>query len=832
MRTSIDDLVRLAEIAKKKDQGTRNAILISALKPQKAEKVAKILTLSAIPSIIAQQENPFWEFPLEEEIERGDIVLGHVLQGNKIGFSIGLPLSSFPEHIGIFGQCGTGKSYLCKYVAQQLIRRGIPVWFFDFEDEYSDLYVENPENFYILDSGNLKMNIFQNPPNTKPLEWFEKLMNVLRESLYLRDGSINMIGEILFQQFKMRGVLEGGNDYPALKDVYKELNRLRFRVNSRNAGYWETLINRCSDLVKLPMFDCREGFDYAWLMKKSVVFKIGGLSDYHQNLFVNLMLTFISSYREKVEDKDLLVLLLDEGHRIINFEKAKRADLAEPISFEAARNFRKRGVSLILSDQVPSLIPASWMGNMGSRLVLRLSHGGCIRAISDALALEREQRAFISEMPRRAAILHFIGWKKPFLIQIPELSFRRVSRDQVLEFAKEKNEELSFVPYEEETKAVESRVAEKISKEDGPEMETKRQSEVPLLKEEMDYMESIIREPFLAATERDRRIGITGWKGNKLREKLIKRGLFEKVIISTGRKGGVITLVNITEKGRAIAESLGMRANILAGKGGFTHQFWARTIKDYYEGNGEAVASIENDSLGKAVDVALIFPDKRVAVEIEIGDNESFNISKDLFSGYDEVWICCESDEQVKRKRQKVEEDLGPEVLEKVKFKVLSEFCERARNIKKNIGAQPAGLRANIEEKGIKEEKKESERIEEKRKKKRDIPKNLNLNRTPIDSDLLTVEEVSNFLGVSLSTAKKWVAKKKIPVVKLGHGKKGLVRVRKKDLDDWVENQIERKKDPLPAKQKALKNRKNQSFEDFVKALKSGSPRKKEDSDG
>jgi excisionase family DNA binding protein len=91
---------------------------------------------------------------------------------------------------------------------------------------------------------------------------------------------------------------------------------------------------------------------------------------------------------------------------------------------------------------------------------------------------------------------------------------------------------------------------------------------------------------------------------------------------------------------------------------------------------------------------------------------------------------------------------------------------------------------------------------------------------------------VSSSLGLSRSTVKKWVANRTLPVIKLGSGKKGLVRVRKKDLDNWVENQLERKKDPLPAKKKALKNRKNESFDEFVKALKSDSPRKSEDSDG
>jgi excisionase family DNA binding protein len=828
---SLDEIIHLAELAKKKDPGTTNAILISALKPEKADKVGKILSLSAMSSIIAQKENPFWETPTPDEIPKGEIGLGQIFEGHKLGFDFSLPLELFTEHIGIFGMTGSGKSFLCKHIARQLIKKLIPVWFFDFEDEFSDLFIEDPDSFYVLDPGSIKINLFQNPPNAKPLEWFEKLMNVLRESLYLRDGSINMLGEILFQQLKIRGVLDGGNNYPALKDVHRELNKLRFRINTRNSGYWESLNNRFSDMDKLPMFCCKTGLDFPWLMNKSVVFKVGGLSDYHQNLFVNYLLTYVSLYREKTEDKRLLVMLLDEGHRIINYEKAKRADLAEPISFECARNFRKRGVSLILSDQVPSLIPASWMGNLGTRIVLRLSHGGCIKAISDALALDQEQRAFIPEMPRRAAILHYIDWKKPFLINIPELSFKRLDRNFVNEFADKKMRELSYVAYEEEN--VNVRTFENERKEEKA-TEIKKAPGDSLLKEEMDYLESINREPFLPVTERDKRLGISGWKGNNLRERLIKKDVIEKVLINTGKRGGIITLVKTTANGRAIVESLGMKANGQKGKGSFTHQFWAHVIKTHYEKTGEAKPSIENDSLGKAADVLLEMGDRKIAVEIAIHDNESFNVSKDLVVGFDEVWVCTETEEMMEKIRESLRKNIGSEILEKVRFRLLTEFYERSANIKRNIGAQPVGLRADeeIKEKAKKEEEKVNEREEKKKKKEVNVAKNINKNERAPDGELLTVEEVSLSLGISRSTVKKWVAKRILPVVKLGSGKKGLVRVRKKDLDNWVENQLERKENPLPAKKKALRNRKNQSFEDFVKALKSGSLKKSEDSDG
>lgn len=823
MKSNIDDLVKLAEIARKKDKGTTNALLISALKPQKREKVAKILTLSAIPSLVAMQDNPFWEFPLEEEIEKGDISIGHVLEGNKIGFNISLPLSIFTEHIGIFGQSGSGKSFLCKYLASQLIKKRIPTWFFDFENEYSDLFIESPNDFYILDSDDMKINLFQNPPNTKPIEWFEKLMNVLRESLYLRDGSINMIGEFLYQQYKMRGILEGQKNYPALKDIHREINKVKFRVNSRNAGYWETLNNRCTDLVKLPMFDCKQGLDFPMLMKKSVVFKLGGLSDYHQNLFVNYMLTYISCYRERTDDEDLLVLLLDEGHRIINLEKAKRADLGEPIAFEAARNFRKRGVSLVLSDQVPSLIPASWMGNLGTRLVMRLSHGGCIRSISDALALEREQRVFMTELPRRCMILHYIGWPKPVLIRIPELSFRKIDRNRIEEFMSERNKELKYVPYEEETIVIESK-DDKKEKMDNATKIDKRDGRVQLLKEEMDYLESINREPFLAFTERDKKLEISGWKGNRLRKKITDKGIIEKVVINTGKKGGIINLIRITKKGREIADSLGMRANNKAGKGGFTHQFWQHTIAEYFDEHSEASSSIENDSLGKAVDVDLIFQDKkRVAVEICINDNESFNASKDLDVGYDEVWVCCENEEMIKKVERKIKKNLGNEG-EKVKFRLLSEFYNSKRNIKESIGAQPCGLRAEIEEKAKKEEnERRSESGGKREEKERKIPKNINKNKKYEEDDLLTIKEAASILSMSISTIRKWVARRRIPVVKLGSGIRASVRIRKGDLDDWIGKKMEHQTEDLPITKSKNRSKKRtiRDFKDFIDELKS-----------
>ena len=331
-------------------------------------------------------------------------------------------------------------------------------------------------------------------------------------------------------------------------------------------------------------------------------------------------------------------------------------------------------------------------------------------------------------------------------------------------------------------------------------------------------------------TERDKRLGISGWKGNNLRERLIKKDVIEKVLINTGKRGGIITLVKMTANGRAIAESLGMRANGQKGKGSFPHQFWAHVIKTHYEKTGEAKPSIENDSLGKAADVLLEMGDRKIAVEIAIHDNESFNVSKDMGVGFDEVWVCTETEETMEKIRESLRKNIGSEILEKVRFRLLTEFYERSANIKRNIGAQPVGLRADEErkEKAIKEEEKVNEREEKKKKKEVNVAKNINKNIIYSDGALLTVEEVASHLSMPLSTIRKWIAKRKLPVVKLGNGKRSIVRVKKTDLESWVEKQVDSENKVVVRTDKRRK-RSREGFDDFVKKLKTDSDKGNQD---
>ncbi|NOR53124.1 MAG: helix-turn-helix domain-containing protein [Candidatus Aminicenantes bacterium] len=83
---------------------------------------------------------------------------------------------------------------------------------------------------------------------------------------------------------------------------------------------------------------------------------------------------------------------------------------------------------------------------------------------------------------------------------------------------------------------------------------------------------------------------------------------------------------------------------------------------------------------------------------------------------------------------------------------------------------------------------------------------------------LLTIKEVAEILGISISTAKIWASKRKIPVVKVGR----LLRVAPEALEEYILRNTEWKKgEKRPQTQKrSCRARRAMAFEDFVEGIK------------
>lgn len=221
------------------------------------------------------------------------VLIGNVLVGERVRGELRQPLSGIVMH-GIFtGASGAGKSSAIKAAVPQLIHLGVKSVIFDSQHEYDDLLeVVPPGELLVIDAlRDDKDNPFA-PPRGVPVPfWIARSRESFRE-LFLRDGSVNLIGDILPNLYA-RG------RYPTMKGLSETLHHTQFKTGTRSAQYLESLINRVDGLLQGmgPTLDCEEGFDISEVLKRSVVYQIGDLSQDHRIFYVNLKVARVAAFR-------------------------------------------------------------------------------------------------------------------------------------------------------------------------------------------------------------------------------------------------------------------------------------------------------------------------------------------------------------------------------------------------------------------------------------------------------------------------------------------------------------------------------------------------------
>jgi len=293
---------------------------------------------------------------------------------------------------------------------------------------------------------------------------------------------------------------------------------------------------------------------------------------------------------------------------------------------------------------------------------------------------------YLPKLGERRAVLKHPLIPEPFIIELPELDFScSVSEQEIQERMAPVLEQLRWVPRSyEEAPAVSGSSATANVAGDRKRNQSQEHRMAPLAKEALDYLEAVAKQPFMSATERDKKIGTSTYKGNRLRDQLVKEALVQIHHVNTGKKGGVITLVEITDKGWEVVKAYEMDVKKPIGKGSFIHQFWQHKVKEWFiENRRECKVEIEQSVQGKAVDVGAEIEGKKVAVEIMIKgeEKELTNIVKDIETGWDEVIVCSENNEMADSLRGRLEEIFGDRYKDLVRFKELREFVSQAKDI-------------------------------------------------------------------------------------------------------------------------------------------------------
>jgi energy-coupling factor transporter ATP-binding protein EcfA2 len=258
------------------------------------------LYLRHFEKLLIEQGIPLGDPPVFGRLSEKDkramgIPIGRIV-GAKSPEIFVLPFSVFEgRHVAVYGATGTGKSHLAKMAVKVLIEAGHVVQILDIADEYKDLCVFfDTDVFLAIDPKDLKINFLLPPPNVDRIVWRGIIVDIFRETMFLRDGACNELTSVL-------AALQKESMYPTFMALCDAILKKPYGGRTRRGQYVESLQNRSELLLNSYIGEalmCVKGHPLEQiLIKRSAAIRIGLISDdVTRNFYVVYLLKWMETY--------------------------------------------------------------------------------------------------------------------------------------------------------------------------------------------------------------------------------------------------------------------------------------------------------------------------------------------------------------------------------------------------------------------------------------------------------------------------------------------------------------------------------------------------------
>jgi excisionase family DNA binding protein len=350
---------------------------------------------------------------------------------------------------------------------------------------------------------------------------------------------------------------------------------------------------------------------------------------------------------------------------------------------------------------------------------------------------EAEYQKFLKGLP----------FGKKYLVKREELTALTAQRQKTIKEEIEKSERT-----EDQQKLKEVSVRVPLSNTELVEKK-KEKAEEEFLPGEKGFLDFVFKHPGMFITQIYKKLGLSGYKGDRLKKSLIEKELIKQEETRQGDKGRLAKVFFLTDKGSAVLKKFA------SGKGGDSHKQLQAMLKEQAELFGwEGVIEERIGKSLESVDVVLKRDDIKVAVEISDTsktDYEISNIRKCLEAGYDYVVAVCSDEKFLALLKAEVKKSFSFKERERIRFYLPLKLKDFLVSI--------------VSEKGI-----VSGQITKQK-------------------ELLNTKETAEFLGISKNTLYEWIVQKKIPYFKVGR----LVKFKREDLEGWLKKKKMEEKEIL-----------------------------------
>jgi hypothetical protein len=598
--------------------------------------------------------------PPPEELCACDYELGRVCYGeNAADLPFGLRESEWIQHAGLFGRSGSGKTNVGFLIILAVMEKRKPFLVFDWKRNYRDLLVLGLD-ILVFTAGRKICPFYFNPlippEGTSPKVWLKKLIEIIAHTYFLGEGVKYLLQQAFDQVYREFGIYEGKTDvYPTMADVLILLENLRPR--GRQAEWMSSTLRAISTLCFGEfgeILNVRKPFPMEDLLKRNVILELDALTNSDKTFLIEALLLWLHHYRlaEGRREEFKHAIIIEEAHHILLRGK-QEATGEEAVTDIILREIRELGEAVILIDQHPSLISKPALGNTYTTIAMNLKHKDDVLAASNAMLLGRGEQDYLGELEVGSAIVKLQGrWFRPFLVKFPLINVPKGSvTDEKLKeqmqglFGSKKD--FSHLPEPNRDDLIASKDKEGLFVPDGfsregsmasSEKEKKENDEEEGAREAL--LGDIVRFPYSSTQERYGRLGWNFYKGNRIRDRMVRDGWIQVRTIK--RPDGMVKVFGLTDKGMDEAGRTGLKVERTWRKGGLEHGYWVQEITSFLRRQGFAVQVEKGLGKGKSVDLEARRDGKRIALEVETGKSDAIsNIRKALEAGYDRVLVVC-----------------------------------------------------------------------------------------------------------------------------------------------------------------------------------------------
>lgn len=371
---------------------------------------------------------------------------------------IHLKKETLKTHTFICGVTGTGKTTTCQNI---LLRAELPFLVIEpAKTEYRTLANKlDKEKIYYFTLGNQNVAPFY----INPFEIFEgesitsrvDMIKATMQSAFDMEAAMpQLIEAAAYDVYKRKGWNINNSTwtnpdtnkiddpfktdsfaFPTLSDYINSIELVTKEQkfgDKMEAEYLGSLKARLQALLvgaKGMMLNTPRSIDFKNLVKQKVVLELEDIKDgSEKSLIMGFIITNLLEavkYQYKQNSKFQHITLVEEAHRLLSkYEPGDSSNKKRGVEVFAdmLAEVRKYGESLIIVDQIPNKMTPEVLKNTNTKIVHKIFAQDDKDAIGNILALNDEQKNFLSYLEKGRAVIITDGWKKPVQVQIDLLS--------------------------------------------------------------------------------------------------------------------------------------------------------------------------------------------------------------------------------------------------------------------------------------------------------------------------------------------------------------------------------------------------------------------------